>query len=103
MNSLDGGKVAINVDILIGAEEVFNQFHCQVLRDYHDVYLSCDTLLLAFVFEEKQSIRCETYGLDCAHQLIASNLADDAIKLVFKANVELLTNRDHQDMVEKMM
>ena len=49
-NSLDGDKIAINADNLVEAKEVFNQFNCQNLRDYHDLYLSCDTLLLAFVF-----------------------------------------------------
>ena len=48
-NSLDGDKIAINADNLVEAKEVFNQFDCQNLRDYHDLYLSCDTLILACV------------------------------------------------------
>ena len=103
MNSLDGDKIAISADNLVEAKEVFNQFNCQKLRDYHDLYLSCDTLLLACVFEEFRSISYETYSLDCAHHFTASNLAGDAFKRVCKADVELLTDRDHLDMVEKMM
>ena len=49
VNSLEGDKIAINADNLVEAKEVFNQFNCQNLRDYHDLYLSCDTLLLACV------------------------------------------------------
>ena len=103
VNSLDGDKIAISADNLVEAKEVFNQFNCQNLRDYHDLYLSCDTLLLACVFEEFRSISYETYSLDCAHHFTASNLAGDAFKRVCKADVELLTDRDHLDMVEKMM
>ena len=60
-------------------------------------------MLLACVFEEFRSISYETYGLDCAHHFTASNLAGDAFKRVCKADVELLTDRDHLDMVEKRM
>ena len=43
------------------------------------------------------------HNLDCAHHFTASNLAGDVFKRVCKADVELLTDRDHLDMVEKMM
>ena len=79
VNSLDGDKTANNADNLVEAKEVFTQFN---LRDYHDLYLSCDTLLLACVFEEFRSISYETYSLDCAHHFTASNLAGDAFKLM---------------------
>ena len=102
VNSLDGDKVDINADYLIEDKEVFNQFNCQNLRDYHDLCLSCDTLLQNCVFEEFRCISYEICGLDCAHHFIASNLAGDAFKRVCKADVELLTDRDHLDMVEKM-
>ena len=88
---------------MVEAKEVFNQFNCQNLRNYHDVYLSCDTLLLACVFEEFRSISHETYGLGCAYHFSASNLAGDGFKWVCKADVELLTDRDYLGMVEKMM
>ena len=101
VNSLDGDKVAINADDLIETKEVFNHNICQNMGDYHDLYLSCDTLLLACVFEEFRSISYEIYGLDCAHHFTASNLAGEAFKWVCKADVELLTDRDHSDMVEK--
>ena len=95
VNSLDGDKIAIIDDNLVEAKEVFKQFNCQNLRDYHDFFLSCDTLLLACVFEEFRSISHETYGLYCAHHFTASNLAVDAFKRVCKADFELLTDRDH--------
>ena len=60
-------------------------------------------MLLAGVFEEFRSISYETYGIDCAHHFTASNSAGDAFKRVCKAEVELLTDRDHEENVEKMM
>ena len=50
-----------------------------------------------------KNIRYETYGLDCAHHFTASYLAGDAFKRLFEADVELLTDRVHLDMVEKIM
>ena len=47
-------------------------------EDYHKLYLKCDTLLLACVFEEFRQISHQTYGMFCAHFFSASNLAGDA-------------------------
>ena len=48
VNSLDGDKIDINATNLIEAKENFNQFNCRSLRDYHDLSLSCDTMLRNF-------------------------------------------------------
>ena len=47
-------------------------------EDYHKLYLKCDTLLLACVFEEFRQISHQTYGMFCALFFSASNLAGDA-------------------------
>ena len=44
-------KIAIKADNLIQEKEVLNQLNCQSLRDYHEIYLSNDSLLIAYVFE----------------------------------------------------
>ena len=75
----------------------FNQFSFQCLCNCHD------TLLLACVFEEFQSISYERHGLDCAHNFIASNVAGDAFNRVCESDVKLLTYQDHLDLIEKMM
>ena len=68
------------------------------------MYLKCDTLLLACVFEEFRQISHQTYGLDCARHFSASNLAGDAFKCICKdSNVQLLSDRRHLEMDENMM
>ena len=50
-NSLDNGKLQITEELL-KAKPFFDTFQCRSLEDYHNLYLKCDTLLLACVFEE---------------------------------------------------
>ena len=45
------------------------------LGEHHDLYLQCDTLLLADVFENCRDKCIEIYGLDLAHFLPAQGLA----------------------------
>ena len=51
--------------------EIFEINH---LGEYHDLYVRCDTLLLADVFEKFRDTRIEIYGLDPSHFLSASGL-----------------------------
>ena len=45
----------------------FKNINNKNLRDYHDLYVQSDTLLLADVFENFRNKRIETYELDLAH------------------------------------
>ena len=85
------------------AQTVFDKFNCINLKQYHNLYLTCDTLLLACVFEEFSSITHASYRLDCAHHFTASNLVGDAFKRICNADIELLSEREHFEMVENMM
>ena len=78
-NSLDNGNFQIKEEELQKAKTVFDTFQCRNLEDYHKLYLKCDKLLLACVFEEFWRMCMNTYGLDCAHHYKASNLAVDAL------------------------
>ena len=44
-----------------------------------------------------------TYGLDYAHHYSASNLAGVAFLKICRANIQLLTNREHLEIVENMI
>ena len=48
---------------------VFKGFKLEYLRDYHDLYVQSDTLLLADVFENFRDMCIKEYGLDPAHFL----------------------------------
>ena len=45
----------------------------------------------------------ETYKLDCAQYFTASNLSGDAFLRTCKADLHLLTNREHLDMAENLI
>ena len=56
------------------AQKVFKEF-CTDISDYHDLYVQCDTLLLADVFEKFRDTCIQIYGLDPSHFVYASGLA----------------------------
>ena len=56
------------------AQRVFEEF-CTDIGDYHNLYVQCDTSLLADVFENFRDTCIEIYGLDPSHFLSAPGLA----------------------------
>ncbi len=49
------------------AQKVWNTFNCKTMRDYHDLYLKTDTLLLADVMTEFRRTCEKAYGLEALH------------------------------------
>ena len=60
------------------AINVWNTFNCQTIRDYHNLYLKSDVLLLADVFENFRKTCLHHYNLDPAHYYTSPGLAWDA-------------------------
>ena len=56
-------------------KKVWEAFEIKNLGEYHDLYVHCDTLLLADVFENFRNKCIEIYELDPAHFLSARGLA----------------------------
>ena len=102
-NTLHGGEVTITETDYNHAQRVFSKFSCQNIGDYHDLYLVCDNLLWACVFEAFRDICYDTYGLDCPKYSGASNLSGNAFLNVCKPDLNLLTEREQLELVEKMM
>ena len=73
-NTLQGRKVTISKTDNNHAQTVFSKFGCQNVGDYHDLYLTCDTLLLMCLFDVFRKICYDTHGLDCAQYYGAANL-----------------------------
>ena len=76
-------------------------FEIKNLGEYHDLYVQCDTLLLADVFENFRDKCIEIYGLDPANFLFAPGLAWQACIKNTRVKLELLTVIDMLLMVEK--
>ena len=53
------------------ARNVWDVFNCKTLRDYHDLYLRSDVLLLADVFETFRDLCMMNYKLDPSHYYTA--------------------------------
>ena len=63
---------------------VWKKIEMKTMRDYHDLYLKCDVLLLADVFEESRNNSLKNYGLCPNHYLIAPSLIWDAMLNMMK-------------------
>ena len=60
------------------ATNVWDIFKCKSIRDYHDLYLKSDVLLLSDVFENFRKTCLKHYKLDPAHYYTSPGLAWDA-------------------------
>ena len=83
------------------AQKVWSEFDCETMRDYHDLYLKSDVLLLADVFENFRDVCLTNYELDPAWYYTAPGLAWDAALKKTEVELELLSDPDMLLMVEK--
>ena len=83
------------------AIKVWNAFGCKTIRDYHNLYLKSDVMLLADVFEKFRSTCLKHYKLDPAHYYTSPGLAWDACLKLTGKNLELLTDYDMLMMFER--
>ena len=83
------------------AQNVWNTFKCQSIRDYHDLYLKSDVLLLADVFENFRKTCLKHYKLDPAHYYTSPGLAWDACLKETGQQLELLCDYDMLMMFER--
>ena len=52
----------------------WNKFEMKKMKDYHNLYLTCDVLLLADVFEKFRNISLKNYELCPSHYSRAQDL-----------------------------
>ena len=83
------------------AQNVWKTFNCKNMGDYHDLYLKTDVLLLTDVFEEFRNVCLENYELDPAWYFTSPGLAWDASLKKTGVKLELLTDIDMLQMIEK--
>ena len=83
------------------AVKVWNTFGCKTLKDYHDLYLKSDVMLLADVFEKFRLTCLKNYRLDPAHYYTSPGLAWDACLKMTGQHLELLSDYDMLMLFEK--
>ena len=85
------------------AQNVWNTFKLKSMGEYHDLYLKSDILLLADVFENFRKTCLEYYKLDPAHYFTSPGLSWDAMLKMTNIKLELMTDIDMFQFVEKAM
>ena len=73
------------------------------MKDYHNLYLKCDVLLLAGVFEKYRNNSIKNYGLCPSHYLSAQALSWDVMLNMTKVKLELIPDPDMYIFFEKGM
>jgi len=74
------------------AVKTFEKLNCKNLRDYHNFYVSLDTILLADIFENFRDLSLKIYGLDPTHFYTLPGLSWDACLRHTDQTLELLTD-----------
>ena len=80
---------------------VWNTFQMKMVKDYHDLHLKCDVLLLADVLNIYKSLK--NYELCLNHYLSAPTLGWDAMLNMTKVVLELISDADMYLFFEKGM
>ena len=76
------------------AQQVWETFNCETIKDYHDLYPKSDVLRLADVFENFRKTSMKHYSLDPCHYYTSPGLAWDACLKETKQELQLLHDYD---------
>ena len=85
------------------ARKVWKTFNIKTMGGYHDLYLKSDVLLLADVFESFRKTCLQYYKLDPCHYFTSPGLSWDAMLRMTNIKLELMTNVDMFQFIEKGM
>ena len=85
------------------AQNVWNTFDLKNMGEYHDLYLKSDILLLADVFENFRKTCLQYYKLDPCHYFTSPGLSWDAMLKMTDIKLELMTDVDMFQFIEKGM
>ena len=98
-NDLDG--TPISSSDYEHAQTVWDVFKCETFKDYLHVYLLCDVLHLADVFEAFRDKCLADYRLDPAHYFSSPHFTYDAFLLSSGVQLELLTEINQYFFLER--
>ncbi len=83
------------------ARKVWDAFGCKTIRDYHDLYLKTDVLLLADVMTEFRRTCKKTYGLEAFCYYTSPGLAWDAMLKYTGVELDLISHPNMYQMIER--
>ena len=70
--------------------KVWNKFEMKTMKNYHNLYLKCDVLLLADLFGKFSNNSFKNYGLCLSHYLSTPPLSWDTMLNMTKVELELI-------------
>ena len=73
------------------AQWAFEEFSCQTMRDYHNLYLESDVAILEDVFEDFRDTCMANFKMDPAHYFTSPGLSYDAAQKFIGVRLELRT------------
>jgi hypothetical protein len=76
------------------AQKVWQECGCTTFKQYHDLYMLCDVLLLADVFETFRNMCMENYKLDPAHFLTLPSFAWAAMLKLTGVKLQVITDAE---------
>jgi hypothetical protein len=82
----------IDIEDYERGNKLWKHFNCKTFKDYMELYLTCDVLILADCFESFRNLSLEHYGLDPAHYVSTPGLSWDAMLKFTGVELELLTD-----------
>ena len=85
------------------AKKVWKPFNIKTMGEHHDLYLKSDVLLLADVFESFRKTCLQYYKLDPCHYFTSPGLSWDAMLKMANIKLELMTDVDMFQFIEKGM
>ena len=80
-----------------------NKFEIKTMKDYYNLYLKCDILFLADVFENFRNNRLKNYGSFSSHYLSAAALIWVAMHNIIKVKLEFIPDADMYLFFKKCM
>ena len=83
------------------ANRVWTTFGMSSMREYHDLYLKTDALLLANVFENFRDMALEHFEVDACHYLTAPSMFYDALLKMTRVELELVSDLEMSDFIER--
>ena len=85
------------------ALRVWKVFGCKTMRDYHNIYLLTDVMILTDVFETFRCMARETYKLEPLHYYTLPGFSWDAALKYTGVQIELVKDLDMHIMIKKGM